>query len=116
MPMPEPTPPLHQAIDEVAAASDALCRTLARYKAAVTMIPDHIQEGRPVVDILDQLQMASGRRDITEAVSRFQSTRHRLRVALLERGLSEGATIADMGRALGVSRQFASRLASELDP
>ena len=53
------------------------------------------------------------RRELTAALDAFEAARHEFRLALFAVCLEEGASISEVGRALGVSRQRASRLAAE---
>ena len=50
---------------------------------------------------------------MTEAVEESEAARHQLRLALFAVGKEEGASISEVGRVLGISRQLASRLAGE---
>jgi hypothetical protein len=52
---------------------------------------------------------------VTEAIQEFEAARHQLRLALFSLGKEEGASISEVGRVLGISRQLASRLAGESD-
>lgn len=50
------------------------------------------------------------RRSTTELISDYEHARHEMRTAFLLPSLDEGMSIGDVGRALGISRQLASRL------
>ena len=65
------------------------------------------------VDLLDDTVGGAARRTVTDAVAEFESARHRFRVALVAVGVDGGLTGADIGAALRVSRQLASRSLKE---
>ena len=56
---------------------------------------------------------SSSRHEFTEAMTDFEQTRRRLRTALLRLGSERGESVADMARALGISRQLAYRHLAE---
>lgn len=109
------TEPVRRASQELVEAADALRAALGRHKALTTDVAARVHPDIRVVDVLTEAHVPTIRQEITEAIGRFQSARHRFRLAVLALGIEQGATIAEVGRALGVSRQFASRLAAELN-
>lgn len=50
---------------------------------------------------------------MTEAIEDFEAARHQLRLALMVVGSGEGASISDVARVLGISRQLGARLAAQ---
>jgi len=51
---------------------------------------------------------------MTESMEEFEAARYQLRLAIFALGQEEGSSISEFARALGISRQFASRLANEV--
>ena len=72
-----------------------------------------IKKGFPVSEALEQQATKSTRMVLTEALTSFELTRHRTRLAFTAAGLAEGMTIGEIGRAWGFSRTLASRYARE---
>ena len=54
------------------------------------------------------------RQEITHDLETFEEARHTVRVALFAVATEQGTSISDIGRALDISRQLASRLAAEV--
>jgi hypothetical protein len=101
------------AIEELVDCSTLLRQTLQRYERAMTKIAGHLERGEPGVSAARGTGIPTQRRQVTEAIEEFEAARHQLRLALFALGREEGASIAEIGRTLGISRQLASRLAGE---
>ncbi len=56
---------------------------------------------------------AEVRKDSQDLLAAYEQARHVMRAAFILPAMDEGMSIADIGRALGVSRQMASRLVRE---
>jgi len=76
-------------------------------------IAKHLEGGAPGVAAAQGTGIPTERRQVTEAIEEFEAARHQLRLALFALGKEEGASISEVGRVLGISRQLASRLAAE---
>lgn len=103
-------------VDSIAAligSAELLREQLVSYERAMTKIAKHLENGKPAIAAAKGTGIATPRRGVTEAIEEFEAARHRLRLALFEVGKEEGATISEVGRVLGISRQLASRLAAE---
>jgi len=99
---------LHEAIDE-------LRRTLLHFKKSTATFVQLVEDGEAVYPALEQIQGPILRRDLTDAVEMFEATRQRARTAILTLGREQGASMSEVGRLLGISRQLASRLVAEAD-
>ena len=64
---------------------------------------------------LEMLQGPQRRREVTEALEEFETARHRVRLSMFGVAEEQDASISEVARALGISRQLASRLAAEAD-
>lgn len=99
---------------ELADAVHGLEQRLGRYRAEASAVVADVTAGR--VSVVDAIELAGGgssHREMAEVIERFLSARRRFRVELTRLALSDGHTIAEVARGLGVSRQFVSRLAAE---
>lgn len=68
-----------------------------------------------VADLLLGTEASSRRSEFMEAMTEFEDKRRRLRVAVLDLGAEQGESMAAVAKALGISRQLASRLMSARD-
>jgi len=76
-------------------------------------IAKRLENGHPAVSAGDGIGAPGHRQKVTEAIELFEASRHQLRLALFAVSLEEGASISEVGRVLGISRQLASRIAAE---
>jgi len=94
--------------------TERLRETLARYKRANSNLARRVARGESVLEAFDAMDGAMDRqRELTEMLDEFEEARHRVRLALFELARAQGATVSELGRRLGISRQLASRLATE---
>lgn len=78
-------------------------------------IAERLEAGAPGISASKGTGIPSERRQVTESIEEFEAARHQLRLALFALGKEEGASISEVGRVLGISRQLASRIAAEAD-
>ncbi len=100
---------------EVVESSARLRTELLRYEKAMTEITKRLENGDAAVSAGQGTGFPEQGRTVTRANETFEAARHRLRVALLAVGKEEGASAAEVGRLLGISRQLASRIAAQDD-
>ncbi len=101
-------------ISALTEATNNLEAVLARYKRAINDLAAHIEEGESVLEAFDELDGAMLRqRELTETFKEFEAARHQVRLAVFALATAQGAGPSELGRRLGISRQLASRLASE---
>jgi hypothetical protein len=72
-----------------------------------------LDRGVEINEALRVLNAAERRQRMTDRLSELEACRHQLRLSITVAGLEEGMSIGDIGRAFGVSRQLASRMAKE---
>jgi hypothetical protein len=101
------------AIHELVECSDLLRGALQRYERTMGKIASRLETGGPALGASKGTSIATERKQVTEAIDEFEAARHRLRLALMEAGREEGASMSEVGRIIGISRQLASRLAAE---
>jgi hypothetical protein len=80
-----------------------------------TSLAKRIGQGDDLVSTLEHLQGSQRRREVTDALEEFESARHRVRLSMFTVAEEQEASISEVARALGISRQLASRLAAEAD-
>jgi len=94
---------------------DELQEVLVRYKQATLRATQMMSSGVPAIETLTQIDAVNLRPELTDALARLEAARRQARVDLLAVAAQEGASPAEIGRALGFSRQLASRLANTLN-
>ena len=104
---------LIRTIEELVSSSSRLRETLQGYERAMVKIGRGLERGEPAISASQGTGIPAQRRQVTEAIEEFEAARHRLRLALFALAGEEGASISEVGRVLGISRQLASRLAGE---
>lgn len=104
---------LARRIGELVDCSAQLRVVLQGYEKTMLKIADRLQDGEPALSAARGTAIPTQRRQVTESIQEFESARHQLRLALFAVAMEEGASISEIGRVLGISRQLASRLAAE---
>jgi len=103
-------------ISALTQATNNLEAVLVRYKRAINNLAAHVEEGDSVLEAFDKLDGAMLRqRELTETVDEFAAARHQVRLAVFALAVAQGASLSELGRRLGISRQLASRLAAEAE-
>jgi DNA-directed RNA polymerase sigma subunit (sigma70/sigma32) len=105
---------LHR-IEDLVASSASLRASLQAYEQTMIEVADRVESGEPAVAATEGTSKSEHRRRVTEAITEFEAARHQLRLALFALGHEEGASISEVGRVLGISRQLAARLAGETE-
>jgi len=100
-------------IAELVQSAASLRTQLRNYELTMTEIGERLDQGWPAIEASIGTPIPGQRSQVTAAIREFECTRHQLRLALFTLGRAEGASISDVGRILGISRQLASRLAAE---
>jgi len=98
---------------EVVESSAELRAELLGFEKAMIRIAKRLENGDPAVSAGHGIGAPGRRRKVTECIEQFEASRHQLRLALFDLSLDEGASISEVGRVLGISRQLASRIAAE---
>lgn len=94
------------------AAIDNLRTMLLTFRESTEQFITLVEEGEAVLPALRRIEWRELRPDLAEALELFEATRQRARVGILALGRAQGATLSEIGRQLGISRQFASHLAA----
>ncbi len=85
-----------------------LRRQLLEYEGAVLRMAERLGTGVTVTELTD---ISAGRWQVVEAIEEFHATHQPLWSAWLALGLDEGGTLNEIRHILGVSSEYASRLA-----
>ncbi len=72
-----------------------------------------VDEGADLESVLMKVQPADLRQSLNDALEVVNQRRHVTRLKVFELALERGHSIADLGRAWGISRQLASRYVKE---
>jgi DNA-directed RNA polymerase sigma subunit (sigma70/sigma32) len=104
---------LVQRISQLDESNDRLRDVLQRFKRSNGELSALVKRGDSVRDAIGVEVPQRRRREMTAALDAFEAARHEFRLALFVLCMEEGASISEIGRALGVSRQRASHLAAE---
>jgi Homeodomain-like domain len=108
---------------------DAL-RELAEFEAAIVRTRDQLkfmegvirrvrkmtESGRSPSEVADAVDFAKGRAATSAVIREVQAARHRAQRAQFKLAAAEGATMAEIARQWGVSRQLVSRMVKEPSP
>ena len=86
---------------------------LERFRGSNGELFELVARGGSVRDAIGVEVPQRRRRELTAALDAFEAARHQFRLAIFTRCLAEGASMSEIGRALGVSRQRASVLARQ---
>ena len=111
-----PTPAKREFEEHLAllhAAIDTLRAELLNFKKATGSARTLVDRGTDMVDALACVQGPQLRQDLADALRDFEAQRHRARLAIIALAREQGASISEVGRQLGISRQLAYRLAAE---
>jgi len=87
-------------------------RGFARLNASLAR---RVDDGEELVSALERLNGPLRRREVTDALEEFEAARHRVRLSMFGVAEEQDASISEVARGLGISRQLASRLAAEAD-
>jgi hypothetical protein len=106
---------LLDAIEQLNECSRDLTDVLKRFERATSQLAGRVDKGEFIVDALRGVSGSMRRRELLEALESFEFARHRVRVGMFAVAIEEGTSLSEMSRALGVSRQLASRLGGEVE-
>jgi DNA-directed RNA polymerase specialized sigma subunit len=104
------------ALDAVQGSGDRTMAALVDARDAREVAREHAQQGRPMVELEQVIEPQTLRAALGDALAELERTRHTAQRLLFQLMHAEGLTLADIGRAYGISRQLVSRLVNEPDP
>jgi len=100
-------------VEELISTSRLLRQQLGVHEDVCRKVIAGLDQGAPMAYLLDDVEAASWRGVVTEAVKGFEVARHRVRLILVAIAVDEGMSITDVAKRWGVSRQLASRWVQE---
>ena len=103
-----------EAVSELRRAMQSLEDALHANVVAAAGLESDFAGSLPAIEVMNGVQMADIRTGLTARAREFDVARKAARQAIIALLLSEGATLKDVSRIFGVSRQLASRLARGL--
>jgi hypothetical protein len=102
-------------LEQVERASERTVTALCEAHQALEAIRDLVASGRPLADVEGVVEPGPVRAGVTDALLTLERSRHEAQRLLFRLLQAEGQTLADIGRAYGISRQLVSRLVNEPD-
>jgi len=107
----------HAVSDSLLLADSAaeLRRELEEKESMYRATASDLLAGMSVAEALTTSRVDVARRELSDALERFETLRHRSRLSLTAAGIEEGMSIGQIGRSWGISRQLASRYAAEVN-
>jgi hypothetical protein len=102
-------------VERTIETSAALRKHLVSTERTGRRIVSALRRGAPISKSVETAgaNPAELRKSSHDLFSEYEHCRHEMRAAFLLPSLDEGMSIGDIGRALGISRQLASRLVRE---
>ena len=88
---------------------------MQRFGRTTRRLARQVNAGALVVEAVRDVTGTVGLKELGEAEKAFEVARHRARVAVFALAIEQGTSLSEMGRAIGISRQLASRLGAEAD-
>ena len=107
---------------QVAAAAKAYQRATRRLRAhldevdeGLVVFVEMMRQGESAAAVLTGTDASRRRRELADSFDDFEAAKKRLRLCVLRLSQEQGDSVADVARALGISRQLAYRLLAEGD-
>jgi len=113
--VPSKSKQLVRRLSELIEVAEQLCTVLRRYNKASASVATLVDQDTHLVLALESLEGPVRRSEVTEALEEFEAARHRVRLAMFALAKEQESSFSDVARALGISRQLASRLAAEAE-
>lgn len=120
MPSEATEPDLRKTLDEydeglavAQTAIDNLISSLEEYREDIIEWRRRVDQGEPADLVVKSIGGAQRRFALNEALEGFTHCRDALRTAIIAAGVLQGRSIAEMGRHLGLSRQYAAHLLAD---
>jgi hypothetical protein len=104
------------ALENLAAASEQVHQALDEAAQALLLIREHLERGGQVSDFTNDIHPAPLRTLLSTSLDNLERQRHKAQRLLFKILRNEGKSMAEIGRAWGISRQLVSRLINEAEP
>jgi len=103
------------ALDELDVATEESGRLFDRLRTQARHLRPQIERGAKASDLTHSLRISDCRAAVSQALTRIEKARHQFQRAMFLLAAAEGASLADIARAWGISRQLVSRMTREPD-
>ena len=103
------------ALDELDVATEESGRLFDSLRTQARHLRPQIEGGAKASDLPHPLRISDCRAAVSQALTRIEKARHRFQRAMFLLAAAEGASLADIARAWGISRQLVSRMTREPD-
>ena len=113
--VPSKSQQLVRRFSELNEAAEHVGTVLMRYNKASASVATLVEQGAHLVTALQNFGGPERRSEVTDALGELEAARHRVRLAMFALAKEQGSSASDLARALGISRQLASRLATEAE-
>jgi hypothetical protein len=113
--VPSKSQQLVRRFSELIEAAEDVRAVLRNYSKANLSVATLVDQGANLVAALEDFDGPVRRGKVTDVLKEFEAARHRVRLAMFALAKEQGSSSSDLARALGISRQLASRLASEAE-
>ncbi len=109
-----------QVLQKISALTDSaerLREVLSRYQQANAEFAERVSDRETVLEAIDTFVDGPMRRprELRKGLEEFEVARHKVRLTMIALAVSQGSSLSELGRRLGLSRQLMSRLAAEAD-
>jgi hypothetical protein len=112
--MTEKSRQLVKALSHLDQCNRDLRSVMQRFERTTSRLARQVSGGALVVEAVRDVTGTVQLKELGEAEKAFEVARHRTRVAVFALAIEQGTSLSEMGKALGISRQLASRVAAEL--
>jgi hypothetical protein len=106
---------LVRALAQLDQCNKDLRAVMQRFQRTTTKLARRVEGGSLVVEAIRDVTGSVGLKELGDAEKAFVLARHQARVAIFALAVEQGTNLSEMGRALGISRQLASRLGAEAE-
>lgn len=113
--MTEKSRQLAQALSRLDHCNRELRSVMQRFEKTTTRLARRVEGGALVVEAVRDVTGSIRLKELGEAEKAFELARHRARVAIFALAIEQGTNLSEIGRAIGISRQLASRLGAEAE-
>ena len=96
-------------LEELIATSRWFEEQLREARTTYSLTLAGLMAARSVTDVLNEVQAARVRPEMTAAISALESARRKSRISLIRADLAEGSSLTRVANAWGTSRQLISR-------
>ena len=104
---------LKRSLEQIVACNEELRTALDEFDQAIRQGLRLVHTDVRLVDALLETQAGAARARFNKALDELETARRNLRIAMAGQAVEEGASLNELAKAIGVSRQLLSRIASE---